>query len=156
MDNQPDKKRTSQIIRTCMIMVALLIYFWPLSFKNIDIQGELYAAHTIFSVKNGHIDHQYDSYKNITEQQKAEMISIFQGYPYHRKWNTFFSDGVMDNIGSELICLSSYHNDVFSEVMITSRGAIGIDDREYYMRNAKECIEEILKVLLKSQKQTHA
>ena len=84
----------------------------------------------------------------MTEEQKLNMIELFQQYTYKRSLATPFSDGSLSELGEELIYVFVYEDsELVSSVCISDADIMSVNDRTYVVRNASGLIQDILHII---------
>ena len=137
------------IVILLALIVCIILYFRPLTF-SVSEDSELNVILNTFVVIYDKPDIEVAKYKDITAEQKQEILALFAQYPYTRTLTTPFSDGSMDGIGTQQLSLYAFSEiGESTTIHLTSSGQIVVDSKNYKMENAQQLIDQIIDVLTK-------
>lgn len=147
-------QKTGKKVRAIAIIIAifavgLLLYFKPLALSDlINENQEILVTRIEIGSKDGTAYNDSESYNNLTDDQKNNIINLFQQYSYKRTFATAFSDGSLSGLGDELIHIFVYEDNVLvNTISISSTGSISVNDKSYILKNSSELINELLEIL---------
>ncbi len=135
-----------------VVLAALLLYFWPRKISDlIDGNKDIQITRIEFGVQNGepYIDH--ENFYNLTEEQRQDIMDLFQQYTYRRTLGTLFSDGTLSG-GSrdEIIIIYAYEDsELVRTITIPDTGEMVINDRVYAVQEPSELIQDISGIINK-------
>lgn len=144
------KKSSIGLLILMLIAAALSIYFRPLPLSNLLFtDNTIIVSKTVIETKEGipNIDSQVD--EDITEQQKKEILELFNQYSYMRKINTLFSDGSFSGNGDATYLYMYIYDGTMlkNTVSFTDGGEISVNNKNYKLKNSNDIINEIQVIL---------
>lgn len=155
------KKKIICLIGIVVIVLILLIctiaYFRPLSFPTVASENcKIYVTlnETGYVVDDPGIH--MESYEDLTDKQKSDILSVLEEYPYQRNLGTPFSDGAIHGTGGKILQIfiapssiepSSIAHSLPGLLTVTSSGKINVDGKNYTMENSEQFIEQILAIV---------
>ncbi len=148
------KKLNKKIILiAALILIAVffaIIYLKPLTLSDIANENStLLFTKVSMVIKDGEHYHESENYKNITDEQKQEILLLLNNYPYHRNFKTLFSDGSLaDNSGDGYFYISIYYGANYQgTAIIAYDNEISYNNKNYTMNNSSDFISEILDII---------
>lgn len=131
-----------------LILVWLFVYFRPIQLSNsVSENNTILISVSKLGVRDGASYIDSTDYKDITDEQKSNIISLFESYSYRRTFGTLFSDGSMSGTGDKLIYIFVYDgNTLVDSIFISSTGQFSVDDKTYKIRNAAQLIDQIVEI----------
>ncbi len=132
-----------------MIIVVLVLYFKPLALSDLINQNQKISIIRIeLGTKDGIAYNNSETYNDITDEQKVNIINVFQQYSYRRTFGTLISDGSLSGLGDELMQIYLYEDNVLvNTISISSTGSISVNDKSYTLKNSQELISKILEIM---------
>ena len=148
------KKPSYKVLATGIIIIivfaALLLYFWPMEMSDlINEDYEIRITRTEVGVRDGEPYIDTKNYDDLTEEQRQDIMSLFQQYTYRRTLSTFLiSDGALSETGDQLIDIFMYEgSELVCSVIVSNTGSISVNDRLYVLENPSRFIEELLQIV---------
>ena len=131
-----------------LISVGLFVYFRPIPLSNrIHEDNPILITVNELGTRNGEAYMDLTDYKDITDKQKSDILSLLKNYSYRRTWGTLFSDGSMSGLGDKLLYIFVYdENTLIDTISISSTGEIAVDDKTYKIENAAHLMEELVEI----------
>ncbi len=146
-------KKTLFGIAFCIaLLLCGMVYFhsMPLS-SSVSRTDSFIVQVNEFSVQNGEPSIDSASYDDLTKEQSYEILDLLRNYSYRRTWNTYFSDGSMENVGNRVVSIYVYRGETLNEtIYVSDSGQVSINDRLYQMKHAEQFNEQ-LKTILKGE-----
>lgn len=143
------KKSRYRVLVTGIIIAAvlatLLLYFRPMKMSGlINENQEILITRTEFRIQSGEAYTDYENYNDLTEEQRQDIIDLFQQYTYRRTPGTLFSDGSLSGLGDEIINIFVYKDsELLRTICISDTGSISVNNRSYVMRDAPGLIRDL-------------
>ncbi len=143
------KKANKKLLFLIMIIVVLVLYFKPLALSDLINQNQKISIIRIeLGTKDGIAYNNSETYNDITDEQKVNIINVFQQYSYRRTFGTLISDGSLSGLGDELMQIYLYEDNVLvNTISISSTGSISVNDKSYTLKNSQELISKILEIM---------
>lgn len=133
-----------------VLLVCAAAYFRPLRFSGTitDESSRMDIVITEISIENGEPSINPDTYSDITQGQRAEVIALLNNCRYTRTPATPFSDGSINDLGGKMLTLYVYDdNSLTATVVVASSGKVVVGDKRYNMKNADGLIEQIAEIV---------
>lgn len=134
-----------------VVLAALLLYFRQMDMSDL-INGDqnILITRNEFGVQNGEPYINYENYNDLTDDQKQDIVDLFQRYTYRRTPGTLFSDGSLSGMGDELINIYIYEGtELVRTVTISDTGDMSVNNRNYVMQESLELIHNISGIINK-------
>ena len=143
------KKSVYKVLIVSVIVAGVLLYLRPIELSDlVNEDQQISITWNEIGIRNGEPYIDSESYNDVTEEQKLNMIELFQQYTYKRSLATPFSDGSLSELGEELIYVFVYEDsELVSSVCISDVDAMSVNDRTYVVRNASGLIQDILNII---------
>lgn len=147
------KKARYKVLATGIIvaavLVALLLYFWPMKISDlINENQEIHITQIEMGIQDGEPYMDNENYCDLTKEQRKDIIDLFQQYTYRRTPGTAFSDGSLSGISDRIIHLYAYDDgELLYTIFITDTNGLSINERSYVLRDSSGLIQEILTVI---------
>lgn len=143
------KKSVYKVLIVSVIIAGVLLYLRPIELSDlVNEDQQISITWNEIGIRNGEPYIDSESYNDVTEEQKLNMIELFQEYTYKRSLATPFSDGSLSELGEELIYVFVYEDsELVSSVCISDVDAMSVNDRTYVVRNASGLIQDILNII---------
>lgn len=147
------KKSGYKVLIVSVIIVAfiagVLLYLRPMELSDlVNEDQQISITWNEIGIRNGEPYIDSESYNDVTEEQKLNMIELFQQYTYKRSLATPFSDGSLSELGEELIYVFVYEDsELVNSVCISDVDTMSVNDRTYVVRNASGLIQDILHII---------
>ncbi len=142
----------SLITIVVILLISTIIYFRPLSFPAVASENcKIYVTLNEIGYVVGDPGIHTEDYKDLTDKQKSDILSVLEEYPYQRTLSTPFSDGTIHGPGKKTLLIyiapSSIAHSSLGLLTVTSSGKISVDSKNYSMENAEQLIEQILAIV---------
>lgn len=143
------KKIIGLIGAVAILLVGIIAYFRPLSLSTAVRENcNIYVILNEIGYVVGNSAIRSESYEDLTDKQKSDILSVLEEYTYQRTLATPFSDGTLSGTWDKdlLIYMFDGHSwhDSFT---VTSSGEIRVDGKIYRMENAEQFIAQILAIV---------
>lgn len=137
-----------------VLAVAAFVYFRPMPLSDLAEEDQtVLVTYTEFSVRDGVPLIDPESYNDITDEQKSDIIRLMGEYSYTRTFGTVFSDGSLDGLGDVMGCIYIYEgNDLEHSVIISDTNNISVDNKTYKMKNSPEFLDMLSEIVGKEDK----
>lgn len=146
-------KKSYKVLITGMIiavvLAALLLYFRPMKMSGlINEDQELLITRTEFVVQDGEPYNDYKNYNDLTEEQRRNIIDLFQHYTYRRTPGTLFSDGAISGPINNIINIYVYKDsELVRTITISDVGGMSVNSKVYVVQEPMVLIQNILDVI---------
>ena len=147
------KKPSYKVLATGIIIIivfaALLLYFRPMEMSDlINEDYEIRITRTEVGVRDGEPYIDTKNYNDLTEEQRQDIMSLFQQYTYRRTPGTLFSDGSISGAINNYINIFVYEDsELVRMIIISDTGGMSVDSRVYVMQEPSALIQDILGVV---------
>lgn len=130
-----------------VVLACIATYFYPLSLSSIIRESkQIDIILNEYWIENGEPIIASIVHNDITTEQKETLSNMLEEYDYQRTFGTLFSDGSITDISDKTLTIFVYDNhSAVTVIVLADSGKIAINDKSYYMENAEQLIEQILK-----------
>lgn len=146
---KPSYKILTAGIIIIIVLAALLLYFRPMEMSDlINENYEIRITRTEVGVRDGEPYIDTKNYNDLTEEQRQDIMSLFQQYTYRRTPGTLFSDGSISGAINNYINFFVYEDsELVRMIIISDTGGMSVDSRVYVMQEPSALIQDILGVV---------
>ena len=146
---KPSYKILTAGIIIIIVLAALLLYFRPMEMSDlINEDYEIRITRTEVGVRDGEPYIDTKNYNDLTEEQRQDIMSLFQQYTYRRTPGTLFSDGSISGAINNYINIFVYEDsELVRMIIISDTGGMSVDSRVYVMQEPSALIQDILGVV---------
>lgn len=146
---KPSYKILTAGIIIIIVLAALLLYFRPMEMSDlINENYEIRITRTEVGVRDGEPYIDTKNYNDLTEEQRQDIMSLFQQYTYRRTPGTLFSDGSISGAINNYINIFVYEDsELVRTIIISDTGGMSVDSRVYVMQEPSALIQDILGVV---------
>lgn len=146
---KPSYKILTAGIIIIIVLAALLLYFRPMEMSDlINENYEIRITRTEVGVRDGEPYIDTKNYNDLTEEQRQDIMSLFQQYTYRRTPGTLFSDGSISGAINNYINIFVYEDsELVRMIIISDTGGMSVDSRVYVMQEPSALIQDILGVV---------
>lgn len=150
------KKKIRAVSILVIIFILVLLYFRPLPLSALASENQtILVSHVEFAIEDGEPSIENENYNNITEQQKKELLDLFDGFSYYRTLGTLFSDGTLTDLGNRMVHIYVYEgsrtaqennsekNVLVNEVTISESGSMSVNGKTYKLFQTAVFLEEL-------------
>ena len=151
---KPSNKILTAGIIIIIVFAALLLYFWPMEMSDlINEDYEIRITRTEVGVRDGEPYIDTKNYDDLTEEQRQDIMSLFQQYTYRRTPGTLFSDGSISGAVNNYINIFVYEDsELVRTIIISDTGGMSLDSRVYAAQEPSALIQDIISVIERSVK----
>lgn len=143
-------KKAVYCLAVCVVfLLCCAVYFRPLPLSgSLPENTTLVVQTNEFGVQNGEPYIDSRSYDPIPEEQKEKILRLLRESSCARTLKTVFSDGTIDNIGNRAAAIYVYdHKVLVCSIYVSDSGQVSINHRTYRMKNAKQFLEQLKRIL---------
>ena len=146
---KPSNKILTAGIIIIIVLAALLLYFRPMEMSDlINEDYEIRITRTEVEVRDGEPYIDTKNYNDLTEEQRQDIMSLFQQYTYRRTPGTLFSDGSISGAINNYINIFVYEDsELVRTIIISDTGGMSVDSRVYVVKEPSALIQDILGVV---------
>ena len=151
---KPSYKVLAAGIIIIIVFAALLLYFRPMEMSDL-IKGDqdILITRTGPGVRDGEPYIDTKNYDDLTEEQRQDIMSLFQQYTYRRTPGTLFSDGSISGAVNNYINIFVYEDsELVRTIIISDTGGMSLDSRVYAAQEPSALIQDIISVIERSVK----
>ena len=151
---KPSYKILTAGIIIIIVLAALLLYFRPMEMSDlINENYEIRITRTEVGVRDGEPYIDTKNYNDLTEEQRQDIMSLFQQYTYRRTPGTLFSDGSISGAINNYIHIFVYEDsELVRTIIISDTGGMSLDSRVYAAQEPSALIQDIISVIERSVK----
>lgn len=151
---KPSYKALVTGIIIVIVLAVLLLYFCPMEMSDlINEDYEIRITRTEVGVRDGEPYIDTKNYDDLTEEQRQDIMSLFQQYTYRRTPGTLFSDGSISGAINNYINIYAFENsELVRTIIISDTGGMSVDSIVYAVQEPSALIQDIISVIERSVK----
>lgn len=148
------KVRTKNLIFVIVIIILFagaLLYYKPLALSGLIKANQEVNISTVFlGSKNGMAYNNAADYNALTDEQKKDIINLFQQYSYKRTLGTITSDGSFSGSFNQLLHIFIYEDGALvNMISLSNADKISVNDKTYTLKNSSDLIAKLLEIINK-------
>ena len=145
------KKNLIFVIVIIIFVIGALLYYRPLALSALIKANQEVNISTVFlDGKNGIAYNNSADYNALTDEQKKDIINLFQQYSYKRTLGTITSDGSFSGSFNHLLNIFVYEDGVLvNMIALSNADKISVNDKTYTLKNSSELIKKLLEIISK-------
>lgn len=137
------------LLVSLVAVLSLAIYYKPMRLSDtLDAYTDIKFIYMELGTRDGNANIDDSGFITLSVEECEQLYGIFNQYTYTKNIEAVFSDGSMGGLGSKVVYIYTYQNDVLiNTILLSSSDKVSYNNKIYSLSNSDELVNEITEMM---------